>query len=598
MSKHSTLISLPTCARMAPVCAVLLILLLAAGCGVGGRGIQPVTPSSVSVTVTPANPSVNLVSTQQFTATVSGNSSQSVTWSLSGTGCTGADCGTIDQNGLYTAPWCAASPAVVTITARSVADPSAVGFTTAKHVVPGAGLSGQFAFLFHGIDADGLMQAAGTFIADGKGNITNGLEDVVRMSAVNNNVTFTGTYNLPCYHRGTITFTDSLSRTQTFAFGMDDAGNSARFIELDSTGVRGSGLVLRQDPAAFATAQITGDFAFGYAGSEAPVNLLGRVGVIGQFHADGLGAITSGAVDVNTDGVSTANSPLTGAYSVAPTTGRGTAIFTAAAPLSKTYNLAFYVVSATEAFWVSIDPPGPAKSLFGGQSFKQSGGPFTLASLNSASVFSLTGKAPGIQNSDVLMGVITPDGLGGIAGGPADENFDTALSSYAAMTGGTYTVGGNGRGTLHLDIAPGVFRDLTFYMVSPNQAFLLDGNGSAAGPRVGVGFVEQQTGAPFTTASLQGTYYMGTLALPTRYIPVQCGAVILDGLGNARGMGDASDIFGNHANVGMLGTNFALAPSGRGVASTIVFYTISPGKALMFEMDNTQHQPVVTYIEK
>ena len=59
-------------------------------------------------TVTPVTPNSSL--------------NQNVTWSVSGAGCTGSACGTIDVAGLYSAPLIAPNPAVVTITATSVAD--------------------------------------------------------------------------------------------------------------------------------------------------------------------------------------------------------------------------------------------------------------------------------------------------------------------------------------------------------------------------------------------------------------------------------------------------------------------------------------------
>jgi hypothetical protein len=47
---------------------------------------------------------------------------QDFAWSVAGTGCSGASCGTIDATGRYTAPATAPDPAIVTITARSVVD--------------------------------------------------------------------------------------------------------------------------------------------------------------------------------------------------------------------------------------------------------------------------------------------------------------------------------------------------------------------------------------------------------------------------------------------------------------------------------------------
>ena len=78
----------------------------------------------VVVTVTPASISLVTGSTQQFNASVVGTSNTAVTWNAQGTGCSGAACGTISGTGLYTAPSAIPSPANLTVTATSSADPS------------------------------------------------------------------------------------------------------------------------------------------------------------------------------------------------------------------------------------------------------------------------------------------------------------------------------------------------------------------------------------------------------------------------------------------------------------------------------------------
>src|SRR5438874_381208 len=47
---------------------------------------------------------------------------QGFAWSVTGTGCSGASCGTIDAKGRYTAPPTVPDPAIVTVTASSVVD--------------------------------------------------------------------------------------------------------------------------------------------------------------------------------------------------------------------------------------------------------------------------------------------------------------------------------------------------------------------------------------------------------------------------------------------------------------------------------------------
>jgi sugar lactone lactonase YvrE len=76
----------------------------------------------VGVTVGPSTVTVGPSATQQFTASVTNATNTAVTWSLTGTGCSGSGCGTISPQGLYTAPAASGSPLTVTLTATSVAD--------------------------------------------------------------------------------------------------------------------------------------------------------------------------------------------------------------------------------------------------------------------------------------------------------------------------------------------------------------------------------------------------------------------------------------------------------------------------------------------
>jgi Bacterial Ig-like domain (group 2) len=101
-------------------------LALFAGCG-GSSAPTFNSPSTTPITVSmaPYSPTVQVSGTQQFRAIVSpSGANQDVTWSVAGTGCSGASCGTIDVTGTYTAPASVPDPATVTITARLVADPT------------------------------------------------------------------------------------------------------------------------------------------------------------------------------------------------------------------------------------------------------------------------------------------------------------------------------------------------------------------------------------------------------------------------------------------------------------------------------------------
>src|ERR1700751_566332 len=79
--------------------------------------------SDLKVTVSPAPATLLVGQQQRFVALVTGTTIRGVQWSLSGPSCT-SGCGTITQEGVYTAPATLPARAQVTVNATSVADPS------------------------------------------------------------------------------------------------------------------------------------------------------------------------------------------------------------------------------------------------------------------------------------------------------------------------------------------------------------------------------------------------------------------------------------------------------------------------------------------
>ena len=143
----------------------LLSLVLAGGCAKGGNG----RGSGITVAVSAKDANGNSVSvvgatlSVTLTATVTGTTNTAVTWTLSGTNCTGNACGTLTPTtgttpatATYQAPATAPSPSsAVTITATSQADSTAKGdlgvhvvqvtvFVTPTPVTVGQGLVQQF----------------------------------------------------------------------------------------------------------------------------------------------------------------------------------------------------------------------------------------------------------------------------------------------------------------------------------------------------------------------------------------------------------------------------------------------------------------------
>src|SRR5579863_3118587 len=135
-------------------------------------------------------------------------------------------------------------------------------------------LSGPYAFSFSGYNASGFVAAAGTFTADGAGNITPGEADITTQQGNTLYKNITGTYTAGQDGRGTITFT-SITGSPTFAFAIDTGGSGhGRLIEFDAAPIvtRGSGRLEAQSVSTCVvtgtgTNTYSGTFAFGGAGS-------------------------------------------------------------------------------------------------------------------------------------------------------------------------------------------------------------------------------------------------------------------------------------------------------------------------------------------
>jgi len=119
-----------------------------ANTAVSASATVTVTAPVVTVTISPTSASLVTGGTQQFTATVSGSSNKSVTWSETG--------GSISTGGLYTAP---ASAGTYTVTATSVANTSksaSAAVTVTPAVSGNANLTVDASLTYQTIDGLGM----------------------------------------------------------------------------------------------------------------------------------------------------------------------------------------------------------------------------------------------------------------------------------------------------------------------------------------------------------------------------------------------------------------------------------------------------------
>ncbi|HXR14998.1 MAG TPA: TonB C-terminal domain-containing protein, partial [Terriglobales bacterium] len=90
----------------------------------------------VGVAMVPTAPQVASGEKQQFVALLTGETNSWIYWTVSGAGCSGSACGSISQEGLYTAPSVIPNPASVLVTATLATETGETASTTVTIVPP------------------------------------------------------------------------------------------------------------------------------------------------------------------------------------------------------------------------------------------------------------------------------------------------------------------------------------------------------------------------------------------------------------------------------------------------------------------------------
>jgi hypothetical protein len=423
-------------------------------------------------------------------------------------------------------------------------------------------LSGNYAFSVRGFDVSGLFVAAGSFFADGNGNISAGVMDINDTTgSFPINQTFSGTYSVGQTGLGFMTFNISPTGSRMFALSVTASGN-ANIIEFDdSTGgfsngsARNSGVLLKQT-----VSPPTGSYAFGFVGIDPSKN---RFGEAGQFTITG--SNVSGILDSDDAGLVSSNVAFSGTYTVA-SNGRGT--ITVGAD-----SYVFYVVNAAQLLALEIDPFAPGlHPLVSGTMLQQT----SNGNLSGNSIFELAGLDGTTTESQIGQFMAS----GGSFSLTSDQNTAGTLTSPSG-TGG-YTVV-SGRVTLS---GSGFQNSLpVLYLVTTNQAFII-GTDAA----VSFGFMTPQSGSPFTTASLSGTYAGGSLA------PVDPGVsnvvtVAVAGLNTVTITQDVSNATGLSLNQATGATALTNAATGRFTATlgstSEILYMVSPAQYFALSTDAT-----------
>jgi hypothetical protein len=390
--------------------------------------------------------------------------------------------------------------------------------------------------------------------------------------------------------------------TFTYKFALNSLGTKGRFMSFDQSGVRGTGIIERQDPAAFDPAVFANGYVLGLSGQDSGG---GRVAALGLIFPDGSGFVSGSSMDVNDAGSVAPTYPtFFGTYAV-DSTGRGTMTLLIPALGSGVLDFTFYVVSANEFLLVSTDPIFQNNFILGGPARIQNGAPFTSASFNGPSIYTLTGST-GAAGQDIV-GRLNFDGTFNVAT-TFDENSGGKITVAGSMTG-AYDVQLNGRGTLNLDTPTG---STVWYMYAtgPNQGFLMDASTGAAG----IGEIYPNTIVPpFTNSNILGSYLFGQDDPVVQTATLFTGVSSFDGGSSAGGQGllsgaedisQSSTLTPNQVVAGSYSVS-GVSNNGRGALlltsptkGTIAVWVISPSQFVGLSLDSTTTQPVVMHFQQ
>ena len=526
-----------------------------------------VVAASSPVSVSPSAVTLAAGASDTFSANVNGVPSSAVTWQVHGV--TGGDAmhGTITAQGVYTAPLTPPPTGGVTITAMDQGGAGS-GVSAATDVFSNASFHGPYAFSLSGSDASGFLGAAGSFTADGNGNIAGGLEDINARSGVSSSVAFLGTYFVESSGVGFAFLNLTVNGATTgvawqFALVNDQHAVLSNFYRT-STGANGiivTGAIDRQDASALNTSALQGGYVASLSGVDGSAGVLKGAGA---FTADGAGSISAGVLDVNDNGVPSTNLPLSNATYTIAATGRGTLSFTTA---GATQNYAIYVVNASQFKLVETD----AGSALVGALNRQAAGPLTNASLSGGYAFTMDGTTA--NGAFGLGGVFTADGAGTLNSGVFDENDFGIVTAAFTASSASYNVAANGRATATLALNDNTGRtlNLVLYPQANGSVAMLDVDNNLV---IASGTAYFQTG-PLSQSSLDGGFALnwnGTLLANTS-MPVQKEFILGILVGSAGNLMGALEIATQAASgVGALqGADvtgpFTTSANGRGTAA-------------------------------
>ena len=477
------------------------------------------------VTVNPTSATVAPAAQTTFTSTVTGAPTTNVIWEVNNIVGGNSTFGTINSLGVYTAPLSPPLGGTVAVTALSAdypLPPSLASATVTISSFAPASFQGFYAFSLAGRNASGPFFRAGSFRADGAGNITGGLEDFRDAScATSSPISFVGSYTLGADGRGTMQFFDGC-KPVNFAIVLLNNGQ-AQIIGSDASGTS-VGQANLQDLTAFKVSALIGTYVFDFTGLDSSSKPLSQ---IGEFTADGGGGITGGSMDINDNGAAPARpASFTGSYVADPNNstslGSNGRLLATLHLASGDRSFALYMVSRGSAKFVETDT---AQATSGIATQQAPNVTFNLSSLSGSYAFLLSGSAP--AGAITAAGGFSADGNGHITSGVLDENINGAATLAVPLSAGaSYTLDPvvNGRGTMAFATSSRTYT-LVFYVGQTGTAVFQETDSSITSDGL---FVQQQL-ASNAALSTQSSYALDASGLSATSSQVLVGQLTANG---------------------------------------------------------------------
>lgn len=442
-------------------------------------------------------------------------------------------------------------------------------------------LAGRYALLYTGYAELKWQTRAASFEVASDGAVT-GVMDTRSAAGATENETLSGTCTTRTANNGTLTLNGTSSGKLELDYAVRSSLADGR-VQLINGGssASGTGLITRQDAAAFALAQLPLNAAFGLLGADTDE---GSMGLAGWLDRDASGAVTGGVADSNAASALDA-AAITGSLGAPDaTSGRGLLTLDIG---GADYRFAYYVVSANRLLLVNMNADSPAQRLAGFLTARAAG--FDALALASPGILSLWGAGSGVEPIAVLaLGRLSNANT---TAGTLDLQLDTANRAIAAagtaITGASYSVDPQGRSTLGYTLA-GTSRSFALYLDGPASGYVVE-KGSATG---NAGLLEAQSAGPFD-AGLPGLFVFGT-----QYGQSPGPMTLAPLLTFSGGVLSGNYVSGYYSIDAATGRGVGtLSITGQGTAS-LALYVVRPDRLLALQFGATNRSGTISWIEK